>query len=336
MDEKYNIHQIGLNYPSEKEKLISFLRSNNLKFEDDIDLAYGIFDSDENILGCGCASKSLLKCFAVDSLLRGENALGSLISYLTEDRFNKGYYNLKVITRAHNIPLFESCGFYTLANTNTLALLANKKNAVGLFTDNILGQLNNKKDSEKSCIVMNANPFTKGHRYLIEQAARYSELLLVFVLESDRSFFPAKDRLNLVKEGCKDLSNVYVFSGGEYLISEATFPTYFLKEEENSGELYSLLDATLFAEKIAPLLNITKRFVGSEPLDNFTNLYNKTLKEVLPENNIELIELERLCVNNETVSAFRVRKLLKEKGVCEEIKELVPEVTYNYLKENYG
>ena len=42
--------------------------------------------------------------------------------------------------------------------------------------------------------VMNCNPFTNGHRYLVETAASQCELLHLFVLSEDRSAFPAQVR----------------------------------------------------------------------------------------------------------------------------------------------
>lgn len=57
---------------------------------------------------------------------------------------------------------------------------------------------------ERFCIgsiVMNCNPFTLGHRYLVEEASRQSDLLYIFVVEEDKSDFPFEDRFNMVKAG---------------------------------------------------------------------------------------------------------------------------------------
>lgn len=50
-------------------------------------------------------------------------------------------------------------------------------------------------------IVMNCNPFTLGHRYLIEYASKYVDYLYIFVVEEDKSFFPFSDRIDLIKKG---------------------------------------------------------------------------------------------------------------------------------------
>ena len=52
--------------------------------------------------------------------------LGRLVSALTQDRFAAGYYDLMVITRAHNETLFVNSGFWTVAKTEQLVLLENQ------------------------------------------------------------------------------------------------------------------------------------------------------------------------------------------------------------------
>lgn len=56
-------------------------------------------------------------------------------------------------------------------------------------------------DVKSGAIVMNCNPFTKGHRYLIEQALKTVEYLYIFVVEEDKSYFKFQDRLKMVKGG---------------------------------------------------------------------------------------------------------------------------------------
>lgn len=92
---------------------------------------------------------------------------------------------------------------------------------------------------------MNCNPFTKGHLALITYAARACDLLHIFVVEENRSQFPFADRLRLVREGTDHLANVIVHPSGPYMISNATFPTYFLKEGEDAAKIQSELDITL-------------------------------------------------------------------------------------------
>ena len=218
-----SIHELSLGFAHDKQMLTDFLAKHHLNYEDDIEAAFGVFDADENLTGCGCCAGNLLKCFAVDESLRGQNALGSLVSRLVENRFAAGHYDLFVITRPKNKVLFTSCGFYPLAETESVLMLENKKNGLDNFYKKFLAGT---EDSDNiGCIVMNCNPFTKGHLALITYAARACDLLHIFVVEENRSQFPFADRLRLVREGTDHLANVIVHPSGPYMISNATFPT---------------------------------------------------------------------------------------------------------------
>lgn len=177
---------------------------------------------------------------------------------------------------------------------------------------------------------MNCNPFTLGHRYLIEEAAKKVDNLYVFVVEEDKSVFPFKDRIELVKKGTKDLKNVKVLPSGKWMISLLTLPGYFTKDSKTEINTDASKDLNLFAEYIAPTLGINVRFAGTEPLDKFTCAYNESMRRELPKHGIEFCEIERKMVNNDFISASKVRKLL-ESGNFETLKSYVPKTTYDYL-----
>ena len=183
-------------------------------------------------------------------------------------------------------------------------------------------------------IVMNCNPFTKGHRYLVETASKNVSHLFIFVVEENKSEFSFEDRIELVRKGTADLKNVTVLPSGSFIISSLTFSEYFNKSALQDIKIDPTEDVEYFAKEIAPVMHITKRFVGEEPLDKVTKQYNECMKTILPKYGIELIEIPRVVQKDEVISASRVRKLLKE-GKIEDIKELVPDTTLQYLIENY-
>lgn len=185
-------------------------------------------------------------------------------------------------------------------------------------------------------IVMNCNPFTLGHRYLVEYAASQVETLYIFVVEEDSSYFPFKDRLELVKKGTEDIKNVVVFPSGNFIISAVTFPGYFYKDDMKDIKIDCSNDINVFVQYIAPTLNIKIRFAGEEPLDPITNLYNDSMKEILPKYGMEFRSIPRKKVENgdDVISASRVRLCL-DKADFQEIKKFVPESTLNYLIEHY-
>lgn len=181
---------------------------------------------------------------------------------------------------------------------------------------------------------MNCNPFTLGHRSLVEYAHNNCDEVIIFAVREDRSVFPFSDRFSLLKQGVRDMKGVEVISGGDYIISNATFPTYFIKGTDELAA-QTKLDATVFATRIAPALNISVRFVGEEPTDKTTLAYNKAMKEVFNESGIELKEIPREQKGNQIVSASTVRKALAEDD-WETVYRMVPKTTLVYLKSDAG
>ena len=178
----------------------------------------------------------------------------------------------------------------------------------------------------RGVVVMNCNPFTLGHRYLIEQAAKQVERLFVMVVREDCSLFSYAERKAMVEQGVAHLKNVTVIDGSEYAISQATFPTYFLKRLDDAADTQMLLDLDLFRRHIAPALGATVRFVGTEPTDRLTRRYNQLMHEVLAD----VREIVRLEKEGNAVSASRVRKAM-EQGDMSTIRQLVPPTTLPYI-----
>jgi [citrate (pro-3S)-lyase] ligase len=197
-----------------------------------------------------------------------------------------------------------------------------------------LERFNTEKNAIVGSIVMNCNPFTLGHRYLIEYASSQVDYLYIFVVEEDKSFFPFRDRMELIKQGTEDITNVKVLPSGSYIISNATLPGYFEKDNLQEVRLDATLDLELYATQIAPFLKINVRFAGEEPLDKFTCQYNEAMKKILPKYGIEFVEILRKLSEDEPISASRVRKKLQDRDF-ESIKKIVPKTTYDYLVKRF-
>ena len=213
---------------------------------------------------------------------------------------------------------------------------------IELVTDSDLlayiGNLEKEKRLGKNgAIVMNCNPFTKGHRYLIETAASKVDNLYVFVVEEDKSVFKFDDRLKMVELGTADIGNVIVKPSGKYILSAQTLPGYFTKAEFKDAYLNASDDLEFFMQ-IAKVLDISVRFVGEEPIDLVTRQYNDNMRRVLPKYGMEFVEIPRKTVDGSedvVISASRVRKLIAEKDY-EGIKAIVPTTTYEYLRDKLG
>lgn len=204
------------------------------------------------------------------------------------------------------------------------------------YTDSILNEFPLPSESLVcGSIVMNCNPFTKGHRYLIEYAANTVDRLYIFVVKEDKSFFKYEDRFEMVKRGTSDLKNVVVVSSGKFIISSLTFPEYFMKDYVKEKNFDVSMDVETFCKYIAPPLKIKKRFAGEEPFDPVTLNYNENMRRILPEYGMEFCEIPRLALDERRViNATEVRRLLKERQFVV-IKEYVPESTLEILQNKY-
>ncbi|MDR1903678.1 MAG: [citrate (pro-3S)-lyase] ligase [Treponema sp.] len=315
------------------EEMRRFLNACGIGYDEGVDFSVCIMDGGR-IAAAGSLDGGVLKCIAVSPDYQGEGLAAQVTTELVNQAARKGFYHLFIFTKPENLELFGSLGFYPIAETGRALLMENRKNGIA---DYVLSLRKGDTDAGPAgCIVANCNPFTRGHLYLIESAARRCGLVHLFILSEDKSEFPTEARRLLVQRGTAHLSNVIVQPAGPYIISAATFPSYFYKEPSLTAEANGELDLKIFCERVARPLGITRRFVGTEPFSPLTDSYNALMKKILPGYGIELIELPRITDNRDgrAVSASRVRALLRE-GRLTDVKELVPQVTWEYLTEHY-
>ena len=310
------------------EKAKSLLLSSGLSVPGDIDYTAGFFHG-SLLIGTGSVSGNILKGIAVHEDYRGENITAKIITHLASVCLKKGFDNFFIFTKFSEKDKFEDLGFNTVGSVRgQAALLEYDRNGIKRFTEG-LEKLSSGLKGNNSCIVMNCNPFTKGHLYLIEKAASESEYLFIIIVQEDRSLFPFEKRIELVRKGTEHLNNITVLPGGSYTISSATFPSYFVKEDRHT-DIFASLDLDIFINHTAKALNIKKRFIGEEPYCPVTSIYNRYIKSLLPEAGIEAVEIERIKTGNEIISASKVRSLIRE-GKIEETEKYLPPSTYSFL-----
>ena len=273
----WDIQEMPLRTPFFHAKVKNFLAANDLRLEE-VDVYLAILNADGEILAGGGLSKDILKCIAVAPEARSEGLAAPLVSRLLAAASARGIHNLKVFTKPENQAIFESLGFKLLARAPKAILL---ENGPGLAR--YCARLRSlRRPGRSGVIVMNANPFTLGHRYLIEQASRQVDTLYVIPVKEDVSYFPYAERSAMIQAalsqpGASWASRVVVLPGSDYVISAATFPTYFLKDLSDAAETQMALDLDLYGRWIAPALDASVRFVGSEPCDALTARYNELM-----------------------------------------------------------
>lgn len=301
-----------------------------LSFEENFDNLIGIFE--EGILvAVGARDGNILKMLAIEGAHQGGALLGELVTELIRLGFAAGNDAFFIYTRPGNAPSFEALNFRHLVNHPQLALLEYGR-GIERYLERHRPLV---KEGDNGAVVVNCNPFTLGHRFLIETAAARVATLYVFVVREDRSAFPFEVRLRLVSEGVADLENVVVLESSHYAISTLTFPAYFLKSSDPVAQIQMETDLLLFGRHIAPFFGIRRRFIGTEPYCRTTRIYGETMKRILPTCGVETVEIERRQTEGEAVSAYRVRQAMRREAYVS-LQDLVPESTLSFILSEEG
>lgn len=353
-DNRHYISEAPLSLNSVRRRVEAFLAANGLRLAP-LD-RYVVVTRDEDgdeILAGGGLDGNVIKCVAVSESARSEGLMNILVSRLIVIAREEGRDSVKAFTKPENEGIFKSLGFGLLASAPKAILMENGRGGLPEYKKYLASLA---RPGRNGAIVMNANPFTKGHRYLVEQAASQVDNLYVIVVKEDRSRFPYVERKAMIEAGCAGLDNVVVCEGSDYAISAATFPTYFLKKLDDATDTQIALDLDLFVNHIAKPLGVTVRFAGSEPEDALTRRYNELMAEILPGTSvavvrqahqpdpelvkgsalrqarrpIDFVEIPRLEQNGNPISATSLRRAL-DKGNLKEAMEYIPKSTVPYL-----
>lgn len=353
-DNRHYISEAPLSLNSVRRRVEAFLAANGLRLAP-LD-RYVVVTRDEDgdeILAGGGLDGNVIKCVAVSESARSEGLMNTLVSRLIAIAREEGRESVIAFTKPENEGIFKSLGFALLASAPKAILMENGRGGLPEYRKYLASLA---RPGRNGAIVMNANPFTKGHRYLVEQAASQVDNLYVIVVKEDRSRFPYVERKAMIEAGCAGLDNVVVCEGSDYAISAATFPTYFLKKLDDATDTQIALDLDLFVNHIAKPLGVTVRFAGSEPEDALTHRYNELMAEILPGTSvavvrqdhqpdpelvkgsavrqarrpIDFVEIPRLEQNGNPISATSLRRAL-DKGNLKEAMEYIPKSTIPYL-----
>lgn len=315
--------------PREKDAVKAFLNTFDLHYEDDIDDTI-VLKENTRIIATASTSKNIIKAVAIDPAYQGQDYLSILITALIKRLKAKGITHYFLYAKNAQAPLFKSLGLHPIVNTQRITLFEGGST--------ITEKLESLKTTYKAdypntaCVVINANPMTNGHLHLIKTARTHHPHVLVFVVSEDRSVFPFKYRFEIIKEACASFDNVTVLPTGPYLVSQATFPKYFLKEETTIKEEHALIDVLIYQHYYIPIFNIKARYVGEEPLSPMTNMYNHVMHKYLKTH---LHIIPRIYYKDHVISASTVRDKLKHHDI-DSIEPLVPKPTLKFLRTKKG
>lgn len=325
---EYFISQVRPTDKRAMKQIDALLQKEGISLDGNLDYICAMYDDDYNVIATGSCFGPTLRCFAVSKDHQGEGLLNQIISHLMDVQFERGNMHLFLYTKVNSAKFFGDLGFYEIARVDgTLVFMENRRTG---FPDYLKRLEKTKTDGVCSALVMNANPFTLGHQYLVEQAAAACDTLHLFVLSEDASLVPFAVRKRLVREGVAHIPNVVLHDSGPYIISNATFPSYFLKDEAAVIDGHARLDLAVFA-RIAKALNVTIRYVGQEPNSQVTGIYNDIMAASLPQQGIECRIIPRKEAIGKPISASTVRQAIQTSD-WDTLRQLVPQTTYDYFR----
>lgn len=343
------------------KQLENLLQQEGIAKDGNLDHSIGLFDENGEMIATGSCFKNTLRDLAVRDDHRGEGHMITIVNALKEYETARGITHIFLYTKPKYEGIFESLGFHRIVllegklifmesmEGGFRAYVENLKKETRAFMETEAGKqiAASVKDKDadpaegglaetaglvQSAVIMNANPFTCGHKFLLQTAASQSDLVHVFLVSEEMSLIPFEVRERLVKEGTTDIPNLVFHRTGDYIISSATFPSYFLKDQDTVITSHASLDVEVFCH-IAKALGISKRFVGDEPFSHVTSMYNKIMDEGLSRAGMRLIIIPRKEQDGNVISASSVRKMIQEDHI-DDMRDRVPETTYRFFKSD--
>ena len=332
-------YEIGQVFPRESKILAemdALLQREGIRVDKQLDYRCAMFDENGAVIATGSCFGNTLRCLAVSRDHQGEQLINQIVTHLINVELARGNAHLFLYTKCCSAKFFADLGFREIVRVrDQIVFMENQRDGFTRY----LAKLGAAKipcvlpsKPKIAAMVMNANPFTRGHQFLVEKAARENDLVHLFVLSDESSLFPPDVRKSLVAQGVAHLPNVILHDTENYLISQATFPSYFQRDDDAVIESQIQLDLRLFAQ-IAAALGITRRYVGDEPFSHVTRLYNQAMAKLLPEFGVQCEIVPRCEINGAAISASNVRQAIRQND-WQTIEKSVPPTTLAFLQSD--
>nr|WP_320120187.1 [citrate (pro-3S)-lyase] ligase [uncultured Marinifilum sp.] len=331
----YREESLDLKNPYDIKLISKFLGTLGFDFERrDVDYTMILYNLNGEVIGTGSYKGRVLKYVAVAPEFREGAAFAQIVTHLIDLVILK-HKHIFVYTKPRNLEVFKGLGFTEIATAEPLfSVLEFGYENIKTYQDYLRSIRRDVNVGDIAAIVVNCNPFTKGHKYLIEKACKENRLVYLFVVEEDRSSFTFDVRWNLIKEELGDIDNLVMVKGGNYVVSGTIFPCYFLKQEKECdiADKQAELDVITFLRYIVPVLNINKRYVGTEMYSPVTAAYNQAMIKYLPANGVKLLEIPRITSGGDEnyISASKVRQAIREDKL-DGVMDFLPNSTKNFL-----
>lgn len=331
----YREESLDLKNPFDVKLVSEFLDLLGFEFDtSDVDYTMILYNLNGEVIGTGSYKGRVLKYVAVSPKFREGAAFAQIVTHLIDLVILK-HKHIFVYTKPRNLEVFKGLGFTEIATAAPLfSVLEFGYENIKTYQDYLRSIRREFSVGDIASIVVNCNPFTKGHKFLIEKACKENRLVYLFIVEEDRSSFTFDVRWRLIEEEVGHLDNLVMVKGGNYVVSGTIFPCYFLKEEKECdiAAKQAELDVITFLNYIVPILNITRRYVGTEMYSPVTAAYNEAMLKYLPANGVEILEIPRITQGgaDNYISAYKVRQAIREDRL-NDVLDFLPDSTKTYL-----
>lgn len=327
-------YAIGKVFASDKkayQAIDDLLEQEGIRRDKNLDYTCAMYDENDEIIATGSCFANSLRCLAVSKKHQGEGLMNMVVTHLINEQFERGNPHIFLYTKCESAKFFQTLSFYEISRIeNQIVFMENQRSGFANYLKNLTACSPTPQAGQRvAALVMNANPFTLGHQYLVEKAAAENDIVHLFIVSEDKSLVPFQVRKKLVQEGVAHLPNVYCHESGSYIISSATFPSYFQENDNAVIESNAMLDLQIFGH-IAKALGIQRRYVGDEPFSRVTHLYNQIMQTQLPMQGIECIIVPRKANAQQIISASAVRQAIKENDF-ERVKAMLPPTSYQFF-----
>ncbi|MBR2259311.1 MAG: [Blautia sp.] len=345
----YYITEVSPSDKNARDQVDRLLQAEGIRRDGSLDYTCAMYDDEMHVIATGSCFGNTLRCMAVSSDHQGEGLMNEIVTHLIGYQITRGNSHLFLYTKCDSAKFFGDLGFHEIVRIDgQIVFMENHRSGFSGYLKNLEKETESKcsgyRDVKSAAIVMNANPFTLGHLYLVEKACAENDLVHLFMVSEDSSLVPFAVRKRLILEGTAHLPNLVCHESGPYIISNATFPSYFQKDEAAAIESHAWLDLQVFA-RIANALAIRTRYVGEEPSSLVTGIYNRIMQDELPRSGIACVIVPRKTISGKEdgrtnpagspspISASTVRQCLKE-GNFDALKTMVPESTLRYFRSS--
>ncbi len=333
----YTVSRISPTDKRAVRQMDALLEKEGIERDKNLDYSIGLFDDNYDLVATGSCFANTLRCMAVSSEHQGEGLMNQIISHLIEFQYSRGNTSLFLYTKCNTARFFGDLGFYEIARVEgKVVFMENRRTGFSDYLKRLQRETSAFLESRKrtgrenrcrhhECQPIYPGPPLSGRTGCLAAV----DLLHVFVVSEDASLVPFSVRRQLVAEGCADLSNVVCHETGPYMISNATFPSYFLKDSDTVIRSHAKLDIQVFL-RIAKALSVTDRFVGEEPFSQVTGIYNQVMAEELASAGLNCHVIPRKADEDGAISASEVRCLIRD-GNFDALKKKVPACTFRYF-----